>query len=895
MTIKVYELAKELEVTSKELQEKCRVAGIDVTSHMSTLTEEDATQLRNIMKKSKAAAETKIVKATPKKKETKEDDDAPRVTVKAAVNIPTPPARSAAGRGKMEEKPRTQKPPMGKPVISKEIEGRPRPPIGKPVANRDLDAREEQKALAREKAMKEAKAKERAAMEATAHPTEERPVKKSGSIMDATPKTAAEVKPVESRTVPTPPKAPPKPKRPEDTPRHGEGRDYRRPNETKPKSAASNAPAPAKTSPKKDERPKSKEKDKFAKLESGDPKKPKKTGYAGVRSLEKAPKPKKHVRQSKEVEPEVDMMELPEGTVIINVPITVAGFCEQVEIPTSKAIMELMKLGIMATVNQNIDEDTLLVLAEILGIQVKVGRVQEEAIEEGIEHFKDLEEDLKARPPIITVMGHVDHGKTSLLDAIRKTHVTESESGGITQHIGASEVVVNGQKIVFLDTPGHEAFTAMRARGAHITDIAVLVVAADDSVMPQTLESISHAKAAGVHIIVAINKIDKPGANLEKVKKDLADKGVLVEEWGGDTISVPVSAKTGEGVSTLLEMILLQAEVLELKANPNRLASGTVIEARLDKSKGPVATLLVLNGTLQSGQSVVAGTSSGKIRLMTNYKGDTIRKGGPATAVEILGLAEVPEAGDEFHVVKDLSKAKEIAANRKTKLREEMLARNASSSLEKLFSQLKEGEVKELNMIIKGDVQGSVDAIKTSLEKLKNENIRTSIIHSSVGTITESDIMLAGTVGAVIIGFNVRPSTAITQLADREKIEIRTYRVIYDLIADVEAAMKGMLDPVFKEAVLGKAEVRETFKVPGAGIIAGSYILEGKVVRNEQIRLVRDGIIIHEGKISSLKRMKDDAKEVREGFECGIGIDNYNDIKVGDIIECFKMEQIERS
>ncbi len=556
--------------------------------------------------------------------------------------------------------------------------------------------------------------------------------------------------------------------------------------------------------------------------------------------------------------------------------------------------MNLMKLGIMATLNQNLDEDTVLLLAEDLGISVVIGRVEEEIVEEGIENFKDKDEDLKPRPPIITVMGHVDHGKTSLLDAIRKTNVTASESGGITQHIGASEVVVNGQKIVFLDTPGHEAFTAMRARGAHITDIAVLVVAADDSVMPQTLESISHAKAAGVPIIVAINKIDKPAADIEKVKNDLASKGVLVEDWGGDVISVPVSAKSGEGIMNLLEMILLQAEMLGLQANPNRLASGSVIEARLDKSKGPVATLLVLNGTLQTGQSVVAGTSAGKIRLMTNFKGGTIKKAGPATAVEILGLTEVPEAGDEFYVVNDLAKAKEIAANRKAKVREEVLARNASTSLEKLFSQMKEGEIKELNLIIKGDVQGSVDAVRTSLEKLKTENIRTNIVHSNVGTITESDIMLAGAVGAVVIGFNVRPSTEITLQAERENIEIRCYRVIYNLIEEVEAAMKGMLDPIFKEVVLGKAVVRETFKVPGIGIIAGAYITEGKVVRNEKIRLVRDGIVIHEGKISSLKRMKDDVKEVRDGFECGIGIENYNDIKEGDTIECFTMEEIKR-
>ena len=491
-------------------------------------------------------------------------------------------------------------------------------------------------------------------------------------------------------------------------------------------------------------------------------------------------------------------------------------------------------------------------------------------------------------------MGHVDHGKTSLLDAIRKTNVTASESGGITQHIGASEVMINGQKIVFLDTPGHEAFTAMRARGAHITDIAVLVVAADDSVKPQTVESISHAKAAGVPIIVAINKIDKPGANPDKVKQDLTEYGILVEDWGGDVIAVPVSAKTGEGIVNLLEMILLQAEMLELKANPSRLAMGSVIEARLDKNKGPVATLLVTNGTLKTGMSVVAGTCSGRIRLMTNYKGDVIKKAGPATPVEILGLTDVPEAGDEFNAVKEDKVAREIAEHRKEKLREEILARNASTTLEQLFSQIQEGEVKDLNLIIKGDVQGSIGAIVSSLEKLNNDNVRVKIIHTGVGTITESDVMLAGTTGSIIIGFNVRPTTAVQTFADREKIQIRLYRVIYDIINDVEDAMKGMLDPEFREEVLGKAEVRETFKVPNVGIIAGAYVQEGKVLRNAEVRLVRDGIVIHEGKISSLRRFKDDAKEVNQGYECGIGIENYNDIKEGDVIECFHMVEVER-
>ena len=612
-------------------------------------------------------------------------------------------------------------------------------------------------------------------------------------------------------------------------------------------------------------------------------------------SLEKRQKAKPQPKPApKPVEPEIDLADLPPGTKIINVPITVAGLADQIERSTSQVIMALMKLGIMANINQNIDEDTVVVLGSELGVNIVVGKVDEELVEEGLELFKDKEEDLKGRPPIVTVMGHVDHGKTSLLDAIRKTNVTASESGGITQHIGASEVYSNGQKIVFLDTPGHEAFTAMRARGAHTTDIAVLVVAADDGVMPQTVEAISHAKAANVPIIVAINKIDKQGADPSRVKQELTEHNILVEEWGGDTIVVHVSAKTGEGIDTLLEMILLQAEVLELKANPNRLAMGNVIEARLDKNRGPVATLLVLNGTLQAGMSVVAGTCSGRIKAMTNYKGDAIRKAGPATAVEILGLNEVPEAGDEFNAVKEDKAAREIAENRKMKLREEVMARNSSITLEQLFSQIQEGEIKELNLIIKGDVQGSVEALNQSLEKLKNENVKVKIIHTGVGTVTESDIMLANTAGAIIIAFNVRPSTAVTSMAEREKVEIRTYRVIYDVIDEVEAAMKGMLDPVFKEVVMGKIEIRNTFKVPGVGLIAGAYVLEGKVQRNAEVRLVREGIVIHEGKISSLKRFKDDAKEVARGFECGIGIENYNDIKEGDIIEAFKMEEIER-
>ena len=635
------------------------------------------------------------------------------------------------------------------------------------------------------------------------------------------------------------------------------------------------------------------EHDKFSKLENGGKKS--KKGMEN-RSLEKAAKPKKHSQYKQEVvEEEPDILEeLPTGTIAVTVPITVGGFCEQADISMNSVIMALMKMGIMANINQNLDGDTVEVLAAELGIDVVIAREEETGIEEGIEDFEDKEEDLVPRAPFVTVMGHVDHGKTSLLDAIRKTNVATGEAGGITQHIGASEVTINSQKIVFLDTPGHEAFTAMRARGAHVTDIAVLVVAADDGVMPQTVESISHAKAAGVPIIVAINKMDKPGANPDRVKQELTEHGILVEDWGGDVISVPVSAKKGEGITELLEMILLQAEVLELKANPNRMAKGSVVEARLDKSKGPVATLLVDNGTLKTGQSVVVGNCFGKIRLMTDSKGKKISKAGPATAVEILGLDNVPEAGDEFNAVKNDKIAREIAEGRKQKLREEVLARNASSTLEQLFSQIQEGEVKDLNLLIKGDVQGSIEAIVSSLEKLNNDKVHVRVVHTGVGTINESDVMLASTTGSIIIGFNVRPTTAVQNYANQENVQIRLYRVIYDIINEIQDAMEGMLDPEFKEEVLGKIEVRTTFKVPNVGTIAGAYVTEGKAVRNAEVRLVRDGIVIHEGNISSLKRFKDDAKEVAQGFECGIGIENYNDIKEGDVIECFHMVEIER-
>ena len=572
--------------------------------------------------------------------------------------------------------------------------------------------------------------------------------------------------------------------------------------------------------------------------------------------------------------------------------ITVKEFAEGIGKKSSDIIMALMKLGVMATINQELDFDTACLVADSFGINAEL--LEEKTEEDILFVDEDNPENLETRPPVVVVMGHVDHGKTSLLDKIRSSNVTEGEAGGITQKIGAYTVRLKGRQITFLDTPGHEAFTTMRARGAQFTDIAILVVAADDGVMPQTIEAINHAKAANTEIIVAINKIDKPGANPDRVKQELMEHGVLVEDWGGEVISVPVSAKKGEGITDLLEMILLQADMLELRANPDRLALGTVIEARLDKAKGPVATLLVSNGTLKTGQSVVAGTTAGKIRVMTDDKGKTIRKAGPATAVEILGLSDVPNAGDAFNAVRDDKTAREIAANRKEKMREEVLAKNASMTLEKLFSQIQEGEAKELNLIVKADVQGSVGAIITSLEKLETPEVKINVIHSGVGTINESDVMLAETSNAIIIGFNVRPTTAVTNQAQAADVEIRLYRVIYDIIDEIQDAMKGMLDPEYKEEVLGKAVVRDTFKVPGVGIIAGCYVNEGIVKRNAQIRLVRDGIVIHEGVISSLRRFKDDVREVASGYECGLGIEKYNDIKPDDVIECFNMVEVER-
>ena len=580
--------------------------------------------------------------------------------------------------------------------------------------------------------------------------------------------------------------------------------------------------------------------------------------------------------------------------VSITVPdeITVGELASRLKVTAAEVIKKLFGLGIMATVNQTVDYDT----AEYVGTELGAIVTKEVVVtieEKLFDDSQDSEDSLVERAPVVVVMGHVDHGKTSILDRIRNAHVTAGEAGGITQHIGAYKTNINGKDITFLDTPGHEAFTSMRLRGAMVTDIAVLVVAADDGIMPQTIEAISHAKAAGVDIIVAINKMDKPTANPEQIKQSLTQYEIIPEEWGGDTICVPVSALTGMGIDDLLESILLVAEVKGLKANPNRAAKGTIIEARLDKGRGPVATVLVQNGTLNHGDTVIAGTAVGRVRAMTDDKGRSVKTAGPSDSVEIVGLDEVPSSGDEFNSVKDERMARELAEQRKNKSKEEQFKAASKVSLDDLFAQISEG-TKELNIVVKADVGGSAEAVKASLLKLTNEEVKVRVIHSGVGGITESDVMFAAASNAIIVGFNVRPDKGAIDSAERQKVDIRTYRIIYDCINEIEAAMKGMLAPKFKEELLGHIEVRQTIRVPGAGTIAGSYVQDGKVSRNAQIRVVRDGVVIFEDKISSLRRFKDDVKEVAQGYECGIGLEKFNDIKIGDILEAFEIVEVKQ-
>ena len=578
---------------------------------------------------------------------------------------------------------------------------------------------------------------------------------------------------------------------------------------------------------------------------------------------------------------------------VVKIPdeITVGELAARMKKTAAEVIKQLIKLGVMASVNQTVDYDTAALVAMELGCKVEkevIVTIEERLIDDR----EDTADELQPRSPVVVVMGHVDHGKTSLLDAIRNTNVASGEAGGITQHIGAYTVQINGNPITFLDTPGHAAFTSMRARGAMCTDIAILVVAADDGIMPQTVEAINHAKAANIPIIVAINKMDKHGANPDRIKQQLTEYDLVPEEWGGETVICPISAKTGQGIDELLEMVILTAEVQELKANPNRLAKGVVIEARLDKARGPVATLLVQNGTLKQGDVIIAGTAVGRVRVMTDDKGRTVKTAGPSKPVEITGLAEVPGAGDIFNAVEDERMARQLVEQRKEDLKAAANKTKGKVTLEDLFAQIQEGEMKELNIIVKADVQGSAEAVKASLEKISNEEVRVKVIHAGVGAISENDVLLASTSNAIIVGFNVRPDPVAAASAARAKVDMRMYRVIYDAINEIQDAMKGMLAPKYKEVIIGHAEVRQTYKVSAIGTIAGCYVKDGKITRDAQVRVLRDNIVIHEGQLGSLQRFKDSVKEVAANYECGMSIEKFNDIKEGDIFECFVMEQI---
>ena len=832
--IRVYQIAKELNVSSKDVIEKLESLKLDVHNHMSTLEDNQVEQLKKAFK---SETKEKKVEATPTKSE--KSDEKPKAKKKTSWTVGTPKVNRPKRKSDFQKSR-----PQSKPPVSAQA---------KPAQEQHQTKPQEKKAEVNHKPVN------------TQQPVDkkvesQKPVAKKEVSKDK-PQTTS--KPADTRKPRTQHS-----KKVEDTPIITP--------ENAPNAEKETRKVPAKKKKKKEV----------------------KKSFNKDATLEEKFSKKVKNKKKKKVEKVNDNSQYfnEDGVLLVPDQLTVGKFAEMLGQSPSEVIMKLMALGIMANLNQTIEYDT----AELIALEFEIETkkiVPVDETEEIIEAYfeEDEEEDLQNRPPVVTVMGHVDHGKTSLLDAIRETAVTDREAGGITQHIGASEAMINGQKIVFLDTPGHEAFTTLRARGAQVTDIAVLVVAADDGVMPQTIEAIDHAKAAGVPIIVAINKIDKPGCNPEQVKSELSEHGLLVEDWGGDVISVEVSALKKLNIEGLLEMILLQSEVLELKANPDRDAIGTIIDAKVEKGRGVVTTLLVQNGTLSIGDSIVCGSSYGRVRAIFNHKGKRVKKAGPSTGVEITGLNDVPVAGDRFMVVEDDKVARSIAEKKQVDERNVTLKNTPQHvTLEDIFDQIQAGKTKEIKIVLKADVQGSLEALKTSLMNISNEEVAVNVIHASVGTVTESDVLLASASDAIIIGFNVRPIQAVENLASQEGVELKTYRIIYEAINDVKDALIGMLDPEYKEEILGKVEVRQVIKVPNVGAIAGCYVLSGKVTRSAEFRLIREGIVIHEGKISSLKRFKDDVKEVAKGYECGIGFENYNDMKEGDIIEAFHMVEIKR-
>ena len=880
--IRVHELAQQLGIDNKELMARLQAMGIEVKSHMSVIEEADASKLKapptvKEVSKEEVRVTTTLIRRRAKVVETPAPEPEP-VAAEAAPAIEKPAAvETAPVAAEPVAAPKEVPPAVVAPEQEKVVVA-PEPEIEKPTANR---------------------AKILGHVEiAGMKPAESRPERREYQhpAPGSRPSPGAR---------PTPGARPPVGGRPAPGARPDRGPADRGP-------AAGGQPRPVTPAPVEvpgiggDRKKGRKGKDLPVTDASkggkkGAPVVKKKEAFSKVDVMEKRERvfepgfrPGKGKRREKDRAPDGKKTEITTPKAIkriikISETITVGELAKRMGTKANDLIRALMKMGLMATINHPLDFDTATLLATDFGYEIENVAID---LDEMMESAPDAPETLEKRPPVVTIMGHVDHGKTSLLDAIREANVIAGEAGGITQHIGAYDVELKGRKITFLDTPGHEAFTAMRARGAKVTDIVILVVAADDGVMPQTKEAINHSKAAGVPIIVAINKIDKPDAKPERVKQELTEQGLVAEEWGGDTTMVEVSAKKQINLEELLEMVLLQADVMDLKANPNKEARGTIVEAKLDKGRGPVATVLVQEGSLKMGDYCVVGIHSGRVRAMQNDRGEKVLEAGPAMPVEVIGLSGVPDAGDIFVAMKDEKQAKEIATLRQIKQRELELAKHSKLSLEQLYEKIQKGEVKDLNVIVKGDVQGSVEAVGESLRKLSTDAVRLNVIHSAVGAVTETDVNLATASNAIIIGFNVRPEVKAQNMAEKEGVDIRLYNIIYDAVEDVKKAMEGLLEPTLREKYLGRAEIRETFSVPKVGMVAGCYVQDGKMLRNAQVRLLRDNVVIYQGKMSSLRRFKDDVKEVASGYECGIGLENYNDLKIGDIIEAFEIEKV---
>ncbi len=862
----VYELAKKLGIENKELLARLKSLGIEVKSHLSVLEEEDVQRVtapaappKGISKQEEVRVTTTVIRRRPKIVEQPPEEIEPVAAEAVESAVPAPGAKESAPIVATTAPEETETP------KTPEVPSVEAPKAEKPMV-------EEPKVAAAQESPKPVTV------------DEEKPTMNRARILGRVelPGLTPAPRPSEKREVVIPPKKKVEERVVTPPPAAAAADDRKKKGKVFVETAAPAGGAPA---AKKSTPPGGKKKEAFKKAELLEKRE---------RIFEPGPKSGKGKRRERETvssgrKTEITVPKAIKRIIKISESITVGELAKRMGVKATDLIRVLMKMGMMATINHPLDVDTAALIAAEFSYEIENVAID---TDEMLESAPDAPESLKKRPPVVTIMGHVDHGKTSLLDAIREANVIAGEAGGITQHIGAYDVELNGRKITFLDTPGHEAFTAMRARGAKVTDIVILVVAADDGVMPQTREAVNHSKAAGVPIIVAINKIDKPEAKPERVKQELMEFGLVSEEWGGETIFVEVSAKKRINLPDLLEMVLLQADVMDLKTNPDKDARGTIVEAKLDRGRGPVATVLVQEGTLKIGDYFVAGVHSGRVRAMQNDRGDKVLAAGPSMPVEVIGFTGVPDAGDVFISLPDEKKAKEIASHRQQKLRETELAKHSKMSLEQLYDKIQKGEVKDLNAIVKADVQGSVEAVAESLRKLSTDAVRLNVIHSSVGAITETDVNLASASNAIILGFNVRPEPKASAMAEKEGVDVRLYNIIYDAVEDIKKAMEGLLEPTLREKFLGRAEVREVFSVPKVGNVAGCYVQDGKMLRNAPVRLLRDNVVVYEGKMSSLRRFKDDMKEVATGYECGIGLENYNDIKVGDIIEAYEIEKI---